>query len=130
MKSDNLKKELDAYLAARPETRFMEPLIADLNGILRGKRIGVDDFGKAFKNGVNMCASTTLLTTLGNAFLTIPYGLNDGDPDAKAFAVAGSLAPVPWATLPTAQVLLELVSLDGSPNENDPRNVLRRAMQP
>ena len=130
MKSDDLKKELDAYLAARPETRFMEPLIADMNGILRGKRVGVDDLGKAFKNGVNTCASTPMLNTLGDTFLTIPYGLNDGDPDAKAFAVAGSLAPVPWATLPTAQVLLELVNLDGSPNENDPRNVLRRAMQP
>ena len=108
MKPVDLKKELDAYLEAHPETRFMEPLIADMNGILRGKRVGMDDLGKAFKNGVNMCAATTLLTTLGDTFLTIPYGLNDGDPDAKAFAVAGSLAPVPWATLPTAQVLLEL----------------------
>lgn len=130
MTSAELKQELDDYLAAHPETRFMEPLIADMNGILRGKRIGVEDAGKAFKNGINMCASTTLLDTLGNTFENIPFGLNDGDPDGKAFAVPGSLAPVPWAALPTAQVVLELVNLDGSPNENDPRNVLRRAMQP
>ena len=130
MTSADLKTELDEYLAEHPETRFMEPLIADMNGILRGKRVGVDEMGKAFGNGVNMCAATTLLDTLGNTFLDIPYGLNDGDPDAMAFAVAGSLAPVPWASQPTAQVLLELVNLDGSPDENDPRNVLRRAMQP
>ena len=130
MKSAELKQELDSYLAAHPETRFMEPLMADMNGILRGKRVGVDDLGKAFKDGVNMCAGSTLLDTLGNAFESIPYGLNDGDPDAHALAVAGSLAPVPWATLPTAQVLLEMVNLDGTPYENDPRNILRRAMQP
>jgi glutamine synthetase len=130
MTSADLKKELDDYLAAHPDTRFMEPLIADMNGILRGKRIGVEDSGKAFKNGVNMCAATTILDTLGNTFVTIPFGLNDGDPDAKAFAVSGSLAPVPWATLPTAQLLLEMVNLGGSPYENDPRNVLRRAIQP
>ena len=47
-----------------------------------------------------------------------------------AMAVPGSLAPVPWSTLPTAQVLLEMINLDGSPLESDPRNVLRRAMKP
>jgi glutamine synthetase len=130
MTPDDLKKELGDYLAAHPDTRFMEPLIADMNGILRGKRVGVEELGKAFGNGVNMCAATTLLDSLGNTFRGIPFGINDGDPDAKAFAVPGSLAPVPWATLPTAQVLLEMVNLDGSPYENDPRNVLRRALQP
>jgi len=130
VKPEGLKNELDEYLAARSDTRFMEPLIADMNGILRGKRVGVDDLGKAFGNGVNMCAATTLLDTLGNTFEGISQGLRDGDPDARAMAVPGSLAPVPWATLPTAQVLLEMINLDGSPYENDPRNVLRRAMQP
>jgi glutamine synthetase len=130
MASDSLKKELDDYLAAHPGTRFMEPLIADMNGILRGKRVGIDDLGKAFGKGVNMCAATTFLDTMGNTLISIPYGQNDGDPDAMATAVPGSLAPVPWATLPTAQVLLELNALDGSPLETDPRNVLRRALKP
>jgi glutamine synthetase len=130
MRSAELREELDAYLAEHPETRFTEPLIADMNGILRGKRLGAPDLGKAYKNGLNLCAATTLLDTLGNTFSTIPYGVNDGDPDARGMAVPGSLCPVPWATLPTAQVLLEMFNPDGSPYRNDPRNVLRRAMQP
>lgn len=130
MKSAELKKELDHYLERHPDTRFMEPVIADMNGILRGKRVGVDDLAKAFKNGVNMCAATTILDTLGNTFENIPFGLKDGDPDARAFAVPGTLAPVPWASQPTAQVLLEMVNLDGTPYPNDPRNVLRRALRP
>ena len=130
MKSADLKKELDDYLERYPETRFMEPVIADMNGILRGKRVGVDDLAKAFKNGVNMCAATTILDSLGNTFDNVPYGYRDGDPDCKAFAVPGTLAPVPWASQPTAQVLLEMLNLDGTPYRNDPRNVLRRAWQP
>jgi len=130
MTSVDLQKQLDDFLSAWPETRFMEPLIADMNGILRGKRVGVDDLGKAFKNGVNMCAATTLLDTMGNTFSGIRQGSRDGDPDVKAMAVPGTLAPVPWATLPTAQVLLEMINPDGSPLANDPRNVLRRALQP
>ncbi|NNK37099.1 MAG: glutamine synthetase, partial [Xanthomonadales bacterium] len=130
MKSAERKRELENYLAKHPDTRFLETLVADMNGILRGKRAGVEDIGKAFKDGMNLCAATTILDTLGNTFESIPYGLNDGDPDARGFAVPGSLAPVPWATLPTAQVLLEMANLDGSPYENDPRNVLRRALRP
>jgi glutamine synthetase len=130
MKSDDLRIELDRYLEQHPDTRFLETIIADMNGMLRGKRAGVEDISKAFKNGMNLCAATTIMDSLGNTFDTVPFGLNDGDPDAKAFAVPGTLAPVPWATVPTAQVLLEMVNLDGSPYENDPRNVLRRAMQP
>ncbi len=130
MKSGDLKKELDEFLEKYPETRFIEPLIADMNGILRGKRVGASDFAKAFKGGMNMCAATTILDTQGNTFDTTPYGLKDGDPDGMAMAVAGSLALVPWATQPTAQVLLEMTNRDGSPNQNDPRNVLRNALKP
>jgi glutamine synthetase len=66
----------------------------------------------------------------GSTFESIPYGKNDGDPDVLALAVPGSLAPVPWAKMPTGQFLLEMVELDGRPYPWDPRNVLRQAMQP
>jgi glutamine synthetase len=44
--------------------------------------------------------------------------------------VGGSLAPVPWAEIPTAQCLLELTEFDGTPFFLDPRNVLRKSLQP
>ena len=107
MASETLKQELDRYLKQHPETRFLEPLMPDINGVLRGKRLGLDDFDKAFTGGLNVCGSTPLLDTQGNAPESIPYGANDGDPDVLALAVPGSLAPVPWVKTPTAQVLLE-----------------------
>lgn len=130
MASETVQQELDRYLQRHPRTRFLEPLMPDINGILRGKRLGTGDFDKAFTNGLNFCAAATLMDSQGNALNSIPYGVNDGDPDAMALAVPGSLVPVPWAKTPTGQFLLEMVELDGSPYPWDPRNVLRQATQP
>jgi glutamine synthetase len=130
MASEKLKQELENYLAAHPETRYLETLVTDINGILRGKRAARDDFSKPFGKGMNMCAATAILDSRGNTFETVPYGVRDGDPDVRGVAIAGSLAPVPWVNLPTAQVLIEMHNFDGSLYPRDPRNVLRRALQP
>jgi glutamine synthetase len=122
--------ELDDFLAAYPDTRYLEALVPDMNGILRGKRAEREDFGKLFGNGMNLCAATAILDSRGNTFSNIPQGGKDGDPDVKGLAVPGSVAPVPWVTLPTAQVLVEMHNFDGTPYPNDPRNVLRRALRP
>ena len=54
MAPDALKLELDDFLAAHPETRYLEALLTDINGILRGKRAARDDFYKLFGNGMNL----------------------------------------------------------------------------
>ena len=70
------------------------------------------------------------MNTKGELFENVVYGSEDGDPDVIGYAVAGSLAPIPWAAVPSAQVLLELVDTDGAPYFLDPRNVLRNAARP
>lgn len=124
------KQELQALLKVAPDTQQLEVLAPDMNGMLRGKRVGPDDFDKVFGSGINYCASSVVLDTKGRAFDRIIHGNTDGDPDVIAHAVAGSLASIPWATLPAAQVLLELSDPDGTPYWLDPRNVLRAAAQP
>ena len=123
-------QELEALLKAAPDTRQLEVLAPDINAILRGKRVGPEDFEKPFSSGLNYCASSVVMDTKGRAFDRIVHGNTDGDPDVIAHAVAGSLSPIPWATIPAAQVLLELSDPDGTPFWLDPRNVLRAAIQP
>ncbi len=130
MTSKSHTSELDDYLQKYPETRFMDVFSPDLNGILRGKRIQADEFSKVFGSGSNYVASTPLMNIMGDVTESISYGNDDGDPDLKSIAVPGSLAPVPWASLPTAQCLLELFEFDGTPFFLDPRNVLRKSLQP
>ena len=130
MTSNEHQGELNDFLLKYPETRFMDIFVPDLNGVLRGKRIQSEEFSKVFGNGSNYVASTPLMNILGDVTESISYGNDDGDPDLKSIAVPGSLAPVPWATLPTAQCLLEIINFDGSPFFLDPRNVLRKALRP
>jgi len=130
MSAESLSKELAAFMKANPECRYMDAFAADINGILRGKRIQLDEFGSLFGKGSNFCAASMLMTTKGESSDNVVYGNHDGDPDISSVAVAGSLAPVPWASLPTAQCLLELHEFDGTPNVLDPRNVLRETLRP
>lgn len=130
MMHKNDQDELQSYLEQNPETRYIELLAADMNGIFRGKRSTVDEAVKVYRNGVNFCGATMVLDCKGDTFDSIPLGGNDGDPDMRASGVPGTLAPVPWAKIPTAQVLVELGEFDGRPFPFDARHVLRRAVQP
>ena len=122
--------ELRALLERFPDTQQLELLVPDMLGILRGKRVAANEFAKPFGKGVNFCGATVLLDAKGQTFDGIDNGGRDGDPDAIATAVAGTLAPVPWAEVPTAQVLMEMAQADGTPWFTDTRQVLRKAAQP
>jgi glutamine synthetase len=122
--------ELHAYLAKAPHTRAIEVLIADVNGILRGKRIGRDEFEALYRSGIKFCGSTTLLDCKGATIAELGLGSKDGDPDVMAHPVPGTLVPVTWLDAPTAQVMLSLHGADGSPYHSDPRTVLNRALKP
>jgi glutamine synthetase len=128
MSKDSLEQELATFMQAYPETRFMDAFAPDMNGIPRGKRVQVGEFAMFLGMGSNFCAGRLLMNAMGESSDRIVYGAHDGDPDIKSVALAGSLAPVPWATLPTAQCLLELRQFDGTPYLLDPRNVLRHAL--
>src|SRR5262245_14396853 len=122
--------ELRTFLERYPDTQFLELLQPDMLGILRGKRVIREEFAKPFKSGVNFCGATVLLDSKGQTFERVNEGSRDGDPDAISTAVAGSLAPVPWAQVPTAQVLLSMNTATGEPFFADPRQVLRNAARP
>jgi len=130
MTKEILSAELAAFMKTYPETRFMDVFSPDMNGVPRGKRVQTEEFSKIFGNGSNFCAGSTVMNSKGESSDNISYGAWDGDPDVKSIAVAGSLAPIPWATLPSAQCILELVEFDGTPFFLDPRNVLRNALRP
>src|SRR6185295_7554180 len=125
-----LPGELAKFLERYPDTQQLELLQPDMLGILRGKRVGRGEFAKPFTDGLNFCGATVLLDAKGMTFDRIDNGGRDGDPDAISTAVAGSLAPVPWAHVPTAQVLLAMNDSKGGPFFADPRQVLRHAMKP
>ncbi|MCH7822093.1 MAG: glutamine synthetase, partial [Proteobacteria bacterium] len=129
-KSSPLKTELRQMLRRYPDTGSMDVLIADMLGILKGKRIRARDFDKVCNEPFWFCAGTVMLTSLGEVVPGIPYGGNDGDPDVPCEVVPGSLAPVPWSDRPAAQALFRMFEKDGSPFFADPRAIVERATAP
>lgn len=127
-KVDGPAAELKTLLKSAPDTRMMEILVPDTNGILRGKRIARDEFETLYTRGLNCCGGTTLLDCKGATIDELKLGTVDGDPDVIAHPVPATLAPVPWLDTPTAQVLVALRDPDGRPFHGDPRTVLNRAI--
>lgn len=122
--------ELAKFLKANPGVDVMELLVADLAGVLRGKRIRGNEFRKVCEDGFCLPGGTVLLSTLGDVVSGIAYTADDGDPDIDARVVPGSLALVPWASRPSAQALFRFFTRDGEPFFADPRHVLERAAEP
>ena len=122
--------ELQRFLRKRPKADVIELLIADINGVYRGKRVRQDEFATLYKDGFSFPGGTVLLDTLGDCVPDIQWSADDGDPDAMASVVRGSLSPVPWAAKPSAQALFRLHTRDGKPFFADPRSVVERALQP
>lgn len=122
--------ELEALFKAAPEMRMLEVLIPDLNGILRGKRITRDEAAELFESGVKTCGSTPLMSCKGETIPELGLGTIDGDPDMLILPVKGTAAPVPWLDARIGQVLVGMLRVDGTPSLYDPRNAVRRALQP
>jgi glutamine synthetase len=129
-KSGVLEAELRSFLKKYPKTHELEVLIADVPGVLRGKRVRRHEFARIFSDGFCLPGGTVLLDTLGDVVRGIPWSDHDGDPDINAHIVPGSLAPIPWAQKPSAQAMFRFSTRDGEPFFADPRNVLERCITP
>lgn len=116
--------DLDRFLKQYPDTQFVDAFISDICGAIRGKRIPIEDAGKIWQAGVQMPFCLYFLDVTGEDLDPGRRSEARGDPDGSAWPVPGSLQPVPWAEVPTAQVLLTMPSQDNQPCLVDPRQVL------
>ena len=119
--------EIDAFLKANPDTENVDVLIADINGMFRGKQLPVSALPKIAGNGVYFPLCTPFLTVNG-ASAEATYDEYGSDPDRLCKPIAESLKPVPWAARPTAQLMLSMETLEGEPTFADPRTVLSNVL--
>ncbi|MDQ0390775.1 glutamine synthetase family protein [Labrys monachus] len=118
--------ELAAFLAAHPDTRFIEAFTPDLTGYGFGKRLPIDDADALYRSGMGFSAAPYVLDARHDGYGSGGIGWDDGDPDATGSPIPGTLKPMPWAAVPTAQVMLDVVfSASGEPLWTDPRHLLR-----
>ncbi len=118
------------FLDHHPDIESIDLLISDLNGVIRGKRIGRHNLEKAYREGVNLPASVFALDILGNTIEETELGLSIGDSDRVCHPVPGSLMPSPWLRQGRqAQLLMSMHEPDGGRFFADPRHVLARQLE-
>ena len=123
-----LPKEATRLLAEHPDIKWVDTIYADLSGVVRGKRYPVEQLAKLLSGTLAVPGSVFLLDTSGSSSDPCGYGFADGDPDSPVRADPSTLKPVPWAEVPTAQVMLRFYEKDGSPFRFEPRTVAGRVL--
>ena len=124
-----LLNEANEFLAEHPEVQFVDLLIADMNGVVRGKRIDRSSLLKVYEKGINLPASLFALDITGSTVESTGLGLDIGDADRVCLPIPGTLAMEPWQRRPTAQLLMTMHEMEGAPFFADPREVLRQVVQ-
>ena len=122
-------KEAEAFLEKHPEVQFVDLLIADMNGIVRGKRVDKSVLSKVFKSGVALPASIYGLNIQGTTVEETGLGLDIGDSDRICLPVPGTLTMEPWQKRPIAQCLMSMYEEPGEPFFADPRMILRSVVR-
>lgn len=123
-------QEAEAFLAEHPEIHFIDLLIADMNGIVRGKRIDRSALVKAYERGIALPASIFALNIQGTTVEETGLGLEIGDADRICLPIPGTLKIEPWQKRPTAQLLMTMYEVDRkTPFFADPRYVLQRIVK-
>lgn len=118
-------EERDRFLAENPDIESVEVLLADSNGVARGKWLPAEALRGMEKSGVHLPISVFGETIWLWGMLDEQYGLSAGDPDGTCLPVPGTLRRIPWRKRPAAQVLLTMYEADGeTPHRFDPRQVL------
>ncbi|WP_281544190.1 glutamine synthetase family protein [Grimontia sp. SpTr1] len=117
------------FLEQNPDIEFVDLLLLDMNGIVRGKRVEKDKLQKAYENGIALPISIYGMNIKGTPVEETGLGLEIGESDAICYPVAGSLTRQPWQKRPIAQLMLEMYEDRETPLFADPRMILRRIVR-
>jgi glutamine synthetase len=114
----------EAFLASRPAVRVVDLLLADLCGVLRGKRIDRSDLPAIYQRGMFLPGSMFALDVLGGTVQATGLGFDEGDADRACVPVPNTLFPSPWMGPAVAQLQVQMLDHDGGPFYGDPRHLL------
>ena len=121
------KAEAEAFLKAHPDLVKVELLLPRFCGSLMGKWLPAAMLPKLADGAVRLPRSTAALDIWGDDVPAVGIALEKGDPDGVCAPVPGSLCMVPWASEPTAQVLVTMRDLvTGEECGYDTRGTLAR----
>jgi glutamine synthetase len=121
------RHEFEALLQARPDLEYVDAVLADVLGTLRGKRLPVGEAARLFESGMQIPHSIYLMDAHGEMTNPFGRGFGDGDPDGTAWPIPGTLSVV-WGEK-RAQILMTLRDEAGIADPAEPRAALERVLE-
>ncbi|HXM00365.1 MAG TPA: hypothetical protein VN932_10580, partial [Rhizomicrobium sp.] len=122
------RAEFDALKAANPDLLYVDAVLADVVGVLRGKRLPVGEAERLFECGMQIPHSIYLMDAHGEMTNPFGRGFGDGDPDGTAWPIPGTLSRVWGEGPPRAQMLMTLRDDQGVADPAEPRAALERVL--
>ena len=116
------------WLESRRDIHSLRAAVCDLNGVMRGKRIPVDQARKALEGKLRMPYSLTGLDIWGEDIENNRQVFSTGDADGLCHWTGRGILPMEWTAHPTALLPLWLADETGAPFLGDPRRALARIL--
>ncbi|HEX2593116.1 MAG TPA: glutamine synthetase family protein [Rhizomicrobium sp.] len=126
---EKAKSEFEALLKARPDLVHVDAVLADLGGVLRGKRMPVREALRLFTSGMQIPYTIYLMDANGEMTNPFGKGFGDGDPDGTAWPIPGTISPVWSEGEPRAQMLMTLRDEKGVATAGEPRAMLETVLE-
>jgi glutamine synthetase len=126
---DAARTDFDLLMREHPDLHYVDAMLPDVLGILRGKRLAASDAARLFDSGMQIPRSLYLMDAHGEMTNPFGRGFGDGDPDGTAWPIPGTLSPV-WGEGPKrAQMLMTLRDGQGHAEASEPRAALERVAE-
>ena len=126
---ESARVEFEAFRKAHPDLKYVDVVLADVIGILRGKRMPVAEAAKLFASGMQIPHSIYLMDANGEMTNPLGRGYGDGDPDGTAWPIPKTLSRVWDKGAPRAQMLMTLRDENCVPDPAEPRAALERVLE-
>jgi glutamine synthetase len=121
-------QDMEQWLRAREITE-VECLVADLNGIARGKILPAAKFIRSLADDTLRLPEVVFVQTVTGEYPEVDGVTDPALRDVRMRPDPSSLRLVPWYQEPTAQVISDCHHHDGSPVTITSRHVLRRVLE-
>lgn len=121
--------DIVAWLDNHPQVEVLHTAVCDLNGIMRGKRLPIDQARRIAENAIRMPLSIVGVDVWGEDIVGNPMVFSGGDSDGICAPTGRGALPINWTARPSAMIPLWLFEDARTPFLADPRQALAQVVR-